>query len=608
MAAAGKGSPRTSVVPVVGLADDDVEQWRRALESFLVHGKTADTVRKLSRLFKGDGHYGLLASLVIMQSAFGHSSKFRHKLSVMEVIQFSDKVAVTLYRKLKDHKHETGIEQVFWDCKQRLALLLENECGCVDCQRLASVLQRDRGVMRPPNLNPHQKHSQAATFLTWIYNQAVLNLNVAVLEDQIEVLFIKPDEFFDFAPDMRDELSLLTSCLHFCWLHFILKHYVHLELDVIQEHIANTCEKLGVPPVNSLGQVQTLLGSLSSSLLRRKSHLHEVPHNTVHYDPLSEVHSHMSRRYTLTPQTLAKISSLVPRKLSQFQKEHIARRLRLGRRPHPPPPSHPPPRPPPLQRQLSVSGEVGPVCDLLSDLSLLGAAGGAEDPSGSPEKEEFHLEISDSESEDEEDGDGDGDGQEDEASKGEEDEDEFKLEISDSDEEGEEDGDGDDEAGGGCGCGAGGTEEGEDEDDQGIEFRDSDSDGEGSEGAPDEGDDGGDGNEERDPGSDSEEEEVRLEISDSDDEEEGGLAQQVRFRGHQGAVGGRDPGEGEASGDEGHEGAVGGYDPKGEDPFYDLKEFEELLQGDRPDRGRRKKSKSKKSKVLDKSGYYRESV
>nr|UTK45474.1 tegument protein G48 [Equid gammaherpesvirus 5]UTK45554.1 tegument protein G48 [Equid gammaherpesvirus 5]UTK45632.1 tegument protein G48 [Equid gammaherpesvirus 5]UTK45711.1 tegument protein G48 [Equid gammaherpesvirus 5] len=533
-------------VPIHGLSQDDVEKWKYAVDSFLLHGKTAETVRNLARLFKGDKGYGMLASLVVLQSTFGNSSKFKHKLSVMEVILFSKKVAMSLYNRLKDQKHESKLEEVFLDCKQRLAVLLEEECGCVDCQRLVSVLMRAGQFMRPPNLNPHHKHSQAATMLTWIYNQVVLNLNVAILEEQIEVLFLGPDEFADFSQDMRDELSLLTSCLYFCWLYFILHYYVHMELNIIQEHIGDVCQNLGLPSVNSLGQVQRLAGSLPSRLLSRESFLHEVPRDMVHYDPLAELYSHMTREYTLTPQTVSKISRLVPRKPSRAQREAVARRLRIGRLSHrPAQPSQPPPHHPP-RSTTQRPDEVTPLSGRMSGLSLSEAARPHEShafPAG-----ESGLEVE------------------------EEEEEEFELQISDDEEEGEGD---DDEAE-------------EPVDNEGIG-------GKGGTGKEEVCQGGGNGDEEN---REETVEEIELEISDSDDEEEGASEKQDKYGEEQGAAGGD-------SGDEA--------------PFYELKEFERLLSGgdNRPDdepardEGGGEKArpkKSKRSKILSKSGYFREEM
>lgn len=318
-------------VPIAGVSSNNIQEWQSHLDNFIIHQRPVVALKNLLRLFGDEKHWGLLASMVLLKTSFGNSQRFRHKLSVVEGVLHAEKVAASLYRKLKDHKYECEVQEIFLDCKERLCMIYDAECGCVDCMSLLAILQKAPSFMRPPKLNPHHKHSRAATFLTWTYNQVVLNLDVALLEDEIQAMFVSSSDFFDFPKEMHVEISLLVSCLHFCWLYFILQRYVTMEMEMLQNQIIKTCSALGVPAVTSLAQVNELMSQVDLKNMFSSYHDLEVSEESLHFDPVIKLNRELGATYHLTPQTVSMISSLVPKTLSPFQMDRLKKRLGLGR-------------------------------------------------------------------------------------------------------------------------------------------------------------------------------------------------------------------------------------------------------------------------------------
>ncbi|BBB06496.1 hypothetical protein [Rhinolophus gammaherpesvirus 1] len=319
-------------IPIPGVSSKNYKEWQSHMDNFVIHQRPTVALRNIQRMFGGDDHPGMLASLAILNSSFGGSEKFKHKLSVVEVVKHSEKTCKTIYRHLKDHKYETDVETIFIDCKERLCLVYENTCGCVDCLNLIKGLQRATAFMRPPKLHPHHKHSRAAMFLTWTYNQVVLNLNLVILEEEVAAMYISSSDFFDFEEEVKTELSLLTSCLNFCWLYFMVKRYVEMELNMIQEQMIKTCHALGIPPVTSLSQAKQVLEKIPLPTPRDQHHLYELERHLLGYDPLQQIHIELSKPYHLTPQSSSRISNLMGRKrLSPAQKANLFRKLGLMR-------------------------------------------------------------------------------------------------------------------------------------------------------------------------------------------------------------------------------------------------------------------------------------
>nr|BEG23040.1 homolog of EHV2 ORF48 tegument protein G48 [Macronycteris gammaherpesvirus 1] len=312
----------TVYVPIVGLHPNKIQQWQTYMDSFLIHQRPVAALKNIQCFFGDDGHWGILSSVTILKSLFSETSKFTHKISVIEEVQHALKTCQTLYKTMKDHKAETGVDEIFLDCKERLTLILEAECGCADCANLIITLQKATAFMRPPKLNPHHKHSKAATFLTWTYNQVVLNLDVAVIDSEVKSLFIPREDFFDFYPTIQTELSLLTSCLNFCWLYYILKKYVTMEVNMLQDQMIKTCVALGIPNINSLDEFHQQVVK-SSSCKKGHFHHHVIPAHLMTKDPLLQIEGELQKDYNLKPETLEHIFKCSQQHRTGHQRLHL---------------------------------------------------------------------------------------------------------------------------------------------------------------------------------------------------------------------------------------------------------------------------------------------
>ncbi|AJG42972.1 glycoprotein L [Harp seal herpesvirus] len=231
-------------LPVVGVSSENEDLWKSHLNTYFTEGRLSASLTKLKAFFGKEGDLGLLASLVILQAGYGASQKHTHKTSIIDEARKSRETAVFLYKKLKDHEHGSGIDLIFTDCKERLCLILEEDCGCVECAHTIQQIQNSHHNSTPPKLNPHVRQCNSHDVLMWLHNSVVLNLDINLMEQDIEALYENPSDFKDFSTGLHGELALLTSCLNFCWLFYMLQHFITLEFSVLEECMQNTCEKL----------------------------------------------------------------------------------------------------------------------------------------------------------------------------------------------------------------------------------------------------------------------------------------------------------------------------------------------------------------------------
>ncbi|AMA67403.1 tegument protein G48 [Vespertilionid gammaherpesvirus 1] len=309
---------------VTGVTESNFTEWKAHIDTFLNRERAAASLACLRRFFGHESHPGLLASITILKCMFGKSHKFSHKKSVIENAQHAAKTAKTIYRKLKDHAHESSMLEIFQDCKTRMILILDNTCNCVDCTRLIQILKGAPAMMRPPNLNPHKKYSDAATSLTWIYNQVVLNLDVALVDEEVTKMFLKPEEFNYFG-DTATETAMVATCLNFCWLFFMLEFYILSELRLLQNQMEKTCSMLGISGNDHVNVCKYLF-----SLETHNYKTHEVDFTLANLDLFEETQKDLNKKYKLTPQSEAKICEIsgVSRRSRQYIEQKLSKFIR----------------------------------------------------------------------------------------------------------------------------------------------------------------------------------------------------------------------------------------------------------------------------------------
>ncbi|ALE14759.1 ORF48 [Felid gammaherpesvirus 1] len=296
-------------LPVPGVSSENLNLWLGHLNTFIHYGKLQAALSNLKTLFR-ENEFGFLASLVILHTKFCESLKYKHKSSLIEDAKKIRETAILLYKKLKDHEHDSDIQIIFEDCKQRLCLILEVECGCVECIHTINQLTKTQQASKPPCLTPHDKHTSSYKFLTWVHQSVVLNLDVNLLESEVDQLYEQCYPFSDFPPSLHGELVLLTSCLNFTLLFNLLNYFITLELELLETCLQQLQAKLNLNTDNLTSCVECLLGHAKE--LQLDSHVYEI--NCLHLDNSSKLLKQKLAQpiSSLQESTLSKILGLKP--------------------------------------------------------------------------------------------------------------------------------------------------------------------------------------------------------------------------------------------------------------------------------------------------------
>ncbi|QDQ69255.1 tegument protein G48 [Colobine gammaherpesvirus 1] len=230
-------------IPVPYLPEESWETWGYVVQRFGEAGGIGAAERSLRALFPGRRHPGFLASVVALKQVLLEPWSLGSKLELLPTIQSLYVVGQELYGQVKGQTCESSIDMIWHDCKNRLILILEEECGCNRCLRLTKDLIQGAPTVRVPNLTPHGRYSQAARILNESRVRSLLGQLPAVSEFTIPDLIHTPEHFVTVSQEFCRELSLVASCLNVCWMHKILTAFVTADAQGLELWILRLCRE-----------------------------------------------------------------------------------------------------------------------------------------------------------------------------------------------------------------------------------------------------------------------------------------------------------------------------------------------------------------------------
>lgn len=249
-------------MPIHGVSKNNASIWVSAINNFSKSRRLPNVLLALKKMFTRE-HPGFLSSLVVIhcivaeKNAVRRKEHLNHERTIVTLIQ-------TLYCSLKDNKSTTNIMEIFNDSKSRLHEILTNECGCSNCQQIASHLVKMNIMGRPPKLTPH-KPDYAAKLLATVYNSLVIHDSITITQQLLHDMLIDTYPFIEFPADIRGELSHIVSILNLSWLYFMLQHHVTKDEDITKNHLWATLAVQGATPEDTSCPLNTALDVILSS-------------------------------------------------------------------------------------------------------------------------------------------------------------------------------------------------------------------------------------------------------------------------------------------------------------------------------------------------------
>nr|CAC84343.1 hypothetical protein [Saimiriine gammaherpesvirus 2] len=249
-------------VPIFGVTEANKEEWNDIWKNFQQLQNVSRTLGLLRRFFLRND-LGFLSAVVILKQCVENLLTTKQKLNLIECVQGLKFLIHSLYKKIKDQCDvKSSIKEIFYDCKARLLLLLEEGCGCGACCATSATLSKVGHLGRPPKLTPHKPHCSAQSALTCAHNHIILGINPGVSEwTVLEIMFL-PSDFYDFN-EHKNEISLVATCINCCWLYFMLQQYMSSDFLAIEEALNKTYLALHPNDQASYSNILKLLTSNS---------------------------------------------------------------------------------------------------------------------------------------------------------------------------------------------------------------------------------------------------------------------------------------------------------------------------------------------------------
>ncbi|AGY30729.1 ORF48 [Retroperitoneal fibromatosis-associated herpesvirus] len=241
--------PMEVSIPVPGLADEKWDTWVDLIRAFSETGGVMVAQRNLQTLFSGRGHPGFLASVVALKQTMVQPSSLGSQIELIPTIQSLRFAAQELYRRIKCQTSDESPDIIWDDCKTRLIVILEEGCGCERCLTATNELAAAAVTDRAPNLTPHDRYNPATQTLNYSRILAMVGKQPAVSEFSIPDLLHDVRRFAFLDRELREEASLVASCLNVCWLYRILTSFLVHDARALERLICRLCAAFGLHTV-----------------------------------------------------------------------------------------------------------------------------------------------------------------------------------------------------------------------------------------------------------------------------------------------------------------------------------------------------------------------
>lgn len=263
------------LMPVPGVSEDNLQHWIKIIENFTKHRHVPRAVSELKKFFKKQNFIGYLVSLSILKHNL-ETVKATVSDELIELALYVKKIAQELFKQIKQQTKTSSIKYIFQECKNRLLLILEVECGCGACVYVVKSLNMHICSQALPKLNPHKDRCHVNSFLRGIHNLIKLNIPPQLNLDHLNQLSSDPTDFFDFSADLQHEVAALITCMHYCWLYISLHEFLIKDFIEIQSHITKTIKHV-FPDTSSDVNITNFFKELIHSSKYKDDYKHNMP-------------------------------------------------------------------------------------------------------------------------------------------------------------------------------------------------------------------------------------------------------------------------------------------------------------------------------------------
>lgn len=229
-------------LPVTGVSESNRDAWESIIRGYRCHGNVCVSVKDLKTFFGDSKCLGFLASILILKSI--KEEKDNGVATVLEQAAATRGIVQLLYRIIKDQTRECPESDIFDDCLTRFCDVLNNECSCVDCNSTIKCLKNASLRQRAPRLDPHSSKNDIIRILNAVYTKWVLKQDLGLDLRCFVNTIVSVLDFCGFEENIRRQLRMLSACMYFTWLFFILKNHVFESEYVLHDNISESYSTL----------------------------------------------------------------------------------------------------------------------------------------------------------------------------------------------------------------------------------------------------------------------------------------------------------------------------------------------------------------------------
>lgn len=220
-------------LPIIGVTPKD-GRWQDIMAGFSSHMNPDITKKSLRRYFRDPVHSGYLASLLFMKHLiFSPDSYWRLLREVKRTL-------VTLLSSLARLLSSADASEpsiIFGSAKMKFSDELMRHCGCGECVRTVSLLEKFTEGGRLPRLTPHADHCEIEKLLMSIHNKALMGTRLSINEDHLAALLMDPINYDEF--ESNSDMAILASILHVGSLFFMISRleqeiYLGIEDEIVR--------------------------------------------------------------------------------------------------------------------------------------------------------------------------------------------------------------------------------------------------------------------------------------------------------------------------------------------------------------------------------------
>ncbi|AAX58082.1 ORF48 [Ovine gammaherpesvirus 2] len=223
------------VVPVKGLTVQHQAKWNWLIGSFSSHNSAQACLQFIKQISSENeiSHCACLLVLVHNMQTQQYLEEEGRAVNLAVVVRC---LAEYGFDKVFNRECKEDPESMFYECKDRLALLIESECGCGECLGTSEMLSKTKVTSRMPRLQPHTVLAYEPELCS-VYNSAVL-CNTVLIPDRLLGDIINQTDFREFGSHtVQAEATTLAICMVMSWIFCLLRQTTLGLLQAVMRHM-----------------------------------------------------------------------------------------------------------------------------------------------------------------------------------------------------------------------------------------------------------------------------------------------------------------------------------------------------------------------------------